>query len=207
MVEDVPPHYGFNSIRALFECFGVINDVIIPGVVDNDDLQSLSVQKRRAFIVYESSSSIAKAFAFDASIVQPYIDEFALDGILCGMSRWKNIYKQQHPSHEELQDAVDSFMSIFDNQQDAIAKSLREGKVVDDDGFVLVQSKKKRKVIPTKKFTDIKPTKGQGKLVNDLFYGFNRKSEKKEQLDDLRRQFEEDKLRAEEMKRRMKFTL
>jgi hypothetical protein len=116
----------------------------------------------------------------------------------------------------ELQEEVDSFMKEFDeNEEMELAERLRQSKEPDDDGFIKVVSKSKRKRpdndldenVSARKANTASRSRNKKKKPKELknFYRFQIKEAKVKQLDDLRKKFEEDKVKVSKMKEDRKF--
>lgn len=127
-----------------------------------------------------------------------------------GLRKWKSQYLQQRPDHSALQKQVDMFLHAFDQRTEAEKQAKKTQKpVIDEDGFMLVQSSNKRRGAPdssaksaAKKFK----RKIQEQADNAVhFYKFQEKERKLERINVLRRKFEEDKQKLLDLKATRKF--
>lgn len=114
--------------------------------------------------------------------------EFSLDNFV------KEYESRNCPPREELKARINSFMKKFEEKEEE-EKRARKRKVVDEDGFILVQKKSKGDPLPPKE----KKTKT---LVD--FYRFQLKDRKLSELEELKRKFELDKQKLAKLKSQRK---
>lgn len=60
-----------------------------------------------------------------------------------GVKKWVEQYHKHRPASEGLQLQVDRFMEMFETREQKEKEAMKDGPVVDDEGFTLVQYKKK----------------------------------------------------------------
>ncbi len=88
----------------------------------------------------------------------------------------------------------------------AIREREKNRNVADADGFITFKSRKKRKREQQKRGTSGPRSRKKSKKYElKNFYRFQMREEKRNQLADLRRKFEEDKLQVAKMKEARKF--
>ncbi len=112
--------------------------------------------------------------------------------------------KQTYSDPDELKRRVDAFMLEFDAREAELKRKLKE-KVIDEDGFELVQPS------ATNTFTSDsehsrKKRKSSSEGLND-FYKFQMKERKMAEWGDIKKQEVLDKSRLEDMKAQKKFQL
>ncbi|KAF9095221.1 Ribosomal RNA-processing protein 7 [Mortierella sp. AD031] len=137
-------------------------------------------------------------------------DAAKLSGL--GVSKWLNEYHTRRPEATELQVKVDDYMDKFERSEyEAQQAALARHNVMDDDGFTLVtragskgQNSDGVITITAAKAEDVKNLKPKKKELQD-FYRFQMREAKRDKLVDLRRKFEEDKLRIEALKVNRRF--
>ncbi|KAF9417472.1 Ribosomal RNA-processing protein 7, partial [Podila epigama] len=129
-----------------------------------------------------------------------------------GLFKWLQDYHNQRPAADALQIKVDDYMEKFERSEyEAQKAALERLNVMDEDGFTLVTSAGSKgantdgkitiRAIKTQEAKTIKPKK---KELQD-FYRFQMREAKRDKLVDLRRKFEEDKLRIEALKVNRRF--
>ncbi|KAF9983753.1 Ribosomal RNA-processing protein 7 [Modicella reniformis] len=129
-----------------------------------------------------------------------------------GVARWIDEHNRMRPEHSDLQIKVDEYMEKFEKSEyEAQQAALARLNVMDDDGFTLVTSAGNKgyntdgvirvQAIKTEDAKKIKPKK---KELQD-FYRFQMREAKRDKLVELRRKFEEDKLRIEAHKVNRRF--
>ncbi|KAF9169751.1 Ribosomal RNA-processing protein 7 [Mortierella sp. AD010] len=129
-----------------------------------------------------------------------------------GVAKWLNDYHRMRPNHSALQTKVDDYMDKFERSEyEAQQAALARLNVMDDDGFTLVTRAGNKgyntdgvikvQAIKTEDVKNIKPKK---KELQD-FYRFQMREAKRDKLVELRRKFEEDKIKIEALKVNRRF--
>lgn len=118
-------------------------------------------------------------------------------------------YKQHHalryPSHAALQASINAYLSQF-NRAEAARNRLRKHQrsVPDEDGFITVtrggRSGPARLEDAEKKKAELEERRKN--VVKDDFYRFQTREKRKEAEGELRRKFEQDRKRVQEMRQR-----
>ena len=107
---------------------------------------------------------------------------------------------------DELRKRVDTFLLAYDKQEAELRRKSRE-KVVDDDGFELVQAKPAATLsTPSVAATESKKRKSKGEDLTD-FYRFQLKERKLAEWSDAKQRDAKDKLKLADMKSNAKFQL
>ncbi|KAG0294039.1 Ribosomal RNA-processing protein 7 [Dissophora globulifera] len=126
--------------------------------------------------------------------------------------KWLNDYHRMRPVHATLQVKVDTYMEKFERSEyEAQQAALARLNVMDDDGFTLVTRAGNKGYntdgvikVQAVKAEDIQNIKPKKKELQD-FYRFQMREAKRDKLVDLRRKFEEDKVRIEALKVNRRF--
>eukprot|EP00051_Salpingoeca_urceolata_P007509 m.98230 g.98230 ORF g.98230 m.98230 type:complete len:255 (-) comp15268_c1_seq1:162-926(-) len=113
-----------------------------------------------------------------------------------GMEKWRQEFDALRQDPAELQAAVDAAVATFEDEQ-ARTKAAALAKATTDDGWTVVTAKRKDE--------PAKPKKKKKKKELTNFYRFQRIEARKEQIAQLRRKFDEDKLRMAAMVQSRKF--
>jgi ribosomal RNA-processing protein 7 len=209
-------------LKFLFASFGNIVSISF-SIIDNDnDIHTIS---RFAHILFDKKNAIKNIISASDTIFYNIGKELSQKwgpGTYFNIKRKKSIeevskmfsYIDTDPL--ELQEEVDSFMKEFDeNEEMELAERLRQSKEPDDDGFIKVVNKSKRKRpendldenTSARKANTASRSRNKKKKPKELknFYRFQIKEAKVKQLDDLRKKFEEDKVKVSKMKEDRKF--
>ncbi|KAJ2957597.1 hypothetical protein NQZ79_g6727 [Umbelopsis isabellina] len=128
-----------------------------------------------------------------------------------GFDRYRSLYSLSHPSSTELQQRVDYFIIKFqaaEYEKERIATEQQNK--MDEDGFIMVTRHHRRgtntdgtvTVTAAKSDRQVKPQKKK-ELVN--FYRFQMREQKRDQLVELRKKFEVDRKKIEQLKQTRKF--
>ncbi|KAL1929416.1 hypothetical protein VTP01DRAFT_1554 [Rhizomucor pusillus] len=129
-----------------------------------------------------------------------------------GFNRYLLSYDLSRPDHDQLQQQVDTFMVKFKaDEYEKEREAMERMSKMDEDGFVVVSRTKKRSratdgEVAVQSFgaATFDPSKVKKKELTD-FYRFQVREAKKNELMNLRRQFEEDKAKIERQKQSRKF--
>ncbi|KAF9433751.1 Ribosomal RNA-processing protein 7 [Entomortierella beljakovae] len=188
-----------------------------PKSTDEDELQNrkLFASGSQAFVVFLEEQELVRALNMKKK-KRSWLSESdsAEDARLSslGVAKWMNDYHRMRPKHATLQVKVDDYMdkferSEYENQQAALARL----NSMDDDGFTLVTSAGNKGYntdgvikVQAVKADEIKHIKPKKKELQD-FYRFQMREAKRDKLVELRRKFEEDKLRIEALKVNKRF--
>ena len=226
---NIPPWATTESIKRIFQLNGVIehiyfqcqpsvgppepqrkNDNIFPTSPDSDPYHVESGFKF-AYIVFERSSGVKNAMSkMDLSKV--HVASTAENPILLGVRKWNAEYNQQWLDKSEIKKNIESFMTNYD--QTVAETKQREEQLTepDDEGWVTVTKVAKKKATRrTEKgdeegaSTGKKGRKKKKKLVLQSFYSHQIREEKMSKVQELRKKFEQDKLKIAKMKSDRKF--
>ncbi|KAF9355894.1 Ribosomal RNA-processing protein 7 [Mortierella sp. NVP85] len=129
-----------------------------------------------------------------------------------GVAKWIGEYSRMRPEHSDLQARVDEYMDKFERSEyEAQQAAQARLNVMDEDGFTVVTSAGNKgyntdgviriQAIKAEEAKKIKPKK---KELQD-FYRFQMREAKRDKLVELRRKFEEDKVRIEALKVNRRF--
>lgn len=121
-----------------------------------------------------------------------------------GSRRYENHERLRYPPKEELFAMANKYMTVFDRLEEARAReAASRGQVEDEDGFItVVKGPKKSNPDRDEELKALaEKAKEKNKGLED-FYRFQMREKRKEKQNELLRQFEEDKKKVEEMKRR-----
>ena len=108
-------------------------------------------------------------------------------------------YKLQYPPKQELQSLVDTALTRFNAAESARMLSLKRLRSEpDEEGFITVTRREKDDFVPVVE----KKNKAVG--LED-FYKFQKREKRDQKMEELRRKFEEDKIKIEKAKQNRKF--
>ncbi|KAI8367285.1 SSU rRNA processing protein [Blakeslea trispora] len=129
-----------------------------------------------------------------------------------GLGRYVLTYQLSRPNAHDLQKEVDSFMMKFkEDEYKKERETLERMNQMDDDGFTVVVRHKKAKTTDgsinvasiSADAADAYQPKKKKELVN--FYRFQMREQKQNELSELRKRFEEDKVKIAKLKQSRKF--
>lgn len=126
------------------------------------------------------------------------------------MGKWRTEYANMRPDYSKLQTQVDLFLSAFDKRT-AAEKAAANKPVVDEEGWTLVVGSKRKGGADSAKSAIKQAAKDYARKVQKqaghafAFYKFQEKERKQERLALLRRKFEEDKKKIQDMRSNRKF--
>lgn len=120
-----------------------------------------------------------------------------------------DMYMLKDADPVELQQEVDSIMADFElGEKAAIEERERRLLEADEDGFMMVKPRKKRKRVeatPSRRGSGGPRNRKKKTYELKNFYSHQKREEKREKLYELRQRFEEDKLKVAAMKEARKF--
>jgi ribosomal RNA-processing protein 7 len=123
-----------------------------------------------------------------------------------GLKRYEQAYQFRYPSRRELLRCIDGYMTAYAQMEEARAQeNARKRQMPDDDGFVTVMrgSKGGVRTEEAKDLAEKQKDKDKSRSVED-FYRFQMREKRKEEQQKLLRDFEGDKQRVAEMRKRRK---
>ena len=203
-------------LKDLFASFGNIVSISF-SIIDNDDDKYAT--SRFAHILFDKKNAIKNIISASDTIFYNIGKEVSQKwgpAAYFNIKRKKTIeeiskmfpYIESDP--KELQEDVDAYLKEFDDKEEIErAERIRQSKEPDDDGFTKVIGKNKRKRIENEsdenlgaRKTNISRSRNKKKKPKELknFYRFQIKDTKIKQLDELRKKFEEDKMKVSKMK-------
>lgn len=218
LLHHVPPLLERSEVIDLLTYFGAVESLSIEnlGVGSTENLSTdrfsseiSSTSKRcmsRAMLVaFVLPCSLESLKTYDFSVAHPSLST----RITSGMVKWYQEYQSNRPNTSTVMEQVMEFMSLFDDNEARIRSELKSGPVVDESGFTLVRSKKRRK----RHIRDTQQLDISKKLRRDKaalhaeanLYCFKTKFSKQNELQSIRSKFEEDKAKIRAMRNQRKF--
>jgi len=183
-VANVPFGWASEDLQQVFSCFGEVSSSVI---LEPENSSILGA--KRALICFANSEDFARALTTD---MQKTRQPFQAGSLPCGMQKWIAEYQAQRPAADKLQIQVDRFMEFFDQRS-------AKGSTADEDGWTTVAANTKRRRVLVPKGVTL-PDKKKKKGANLHFYKHEERAKKQNQLEELRRKFEEDKAKLAQLK-------
>lgn len=212
-VLNIPPYATEESITRVFSVAGLVQKATLIDSYKNEhqtkyQIESKFFNEQRpfkfqiGFVVFSKSESLDIIFRLDEL---PAINSEE-HPVLTGVAKWTDQYNKRSVDPVEMQKEIDDYMKIYDK----VKKAGDVQEEADDDGWITVGRKgqnagfKQKESVISKLEQKIKDQKKKTKNLTN-FYSFELRESKKQQLIDLRRKFEEDKLKMNSMKQNRKF--
>lgn len=176
------------------------------------DVHSITFTKTKgfktAYIVFKNESSLDKAL----ELSEDCVITLNSDTNVCftGLKKWCKQYNDSLCDEQKMKKEIEEYLTLYDKQiEDRIAKE--QNVEEDDDGWVTITGGKKRgQFAPSRKESTIgrmqqkeEQRKKKKQLLN--FYTFQIRETKKQNLAELRKKFELDKKRLQELKLKRTF--
>ncbi|EFN76892.1 Gastric cancer antigen Zg14-like protein [Harpegnathos saltator] len=197
-VFNVPPYATTDSLKYAFaEYCGNVRSVTFTNAKGF----------KTAYIVFETESSLDKAMELSKDCVITLNNDRNIH--LIGLEKWSKEYNDSICDEQITRREIEEYMALYDKSiNDRVA---REKDAEDDDGWTTVTGRKKRgQFAPSRKESTIgkllqkeKQSKKKKQLVN--FYTFQIREAKKQNLAELRKKFELDKKKLQELKLKRTF--
>ena len=211
-VLNIPPYANEKSIARVFTVAGLVQKVTLIDSYKNEHQTKYEIKSEYfkephpfkfqiGFIVFNKSESLDIIFRID-ELPALNCEE---SPILTGVAKWTDQYNKRVVDTVKMQKEIDDYMKIYDK----IKKAGDVPEEADDDGWTTVGKKgqnagfKQKESVISKLEQKIRDQKKKAQLSN--FYSFELRESKKQQLMNLRRKFEDDKLKMHSMKQNRKF--
>jgi len=221
---NIPPWATAEAIRRIFQANGPVEQVYfqsapsvgppnLPGdsiFREEEDPYSVGGGFKFGYIVFERPQGVKNAMN-KMDLSKEVVASTAENPIVVGVKRWSIEYNEQWMKEEEVKESVESFMLEHDKKVAEEKKAGEDLAEPDEDGWVTVsrQDKKKPAVAAVVKEDDRgrgkKNRRKKKKLVLQNFYSHQIKEDKMDRIHELRKKFEEDKLKISKMKSERKF--
>uniref|UniRef100_A0A7S3XPT4 Ribosomal RNA-processing protein 7 C-terminal domain-containing protein n=1 Tax=Heterosigma akashiwo TaxID=2829 RepID=A0A7S3XPT4_HETAK len=204
-------------LKHLFRKFGEIEGVSVGSLADEEDAASKPVF---AHVVFESKKSVKAALragAFSAEEAAAALE--AAEPPPTGLEGIIHKYRSQRLSFEDIENNANIQMAAFEKmeEEEKLERERKRANPVDADGFTLVTYKKQAAPQPAdggegvgrsgKKRGGAARGRTRNKKKTELtnFYRFQMREAKRDQLQELRRRFEEDKARVARLREGRRF--
>lgn len=212
-VLNIPPYVVEESIARIFSVAGEVQSVTLIDNYKNENQTKYQVQSEYfneprpfkfqiGFIVFTKSESLDIVLRME-ELPAVNCEEHP---ILTGVAKWTNEYNKRMVDPIEMQKEIEDYMKVYDKMKKAEDIQVES----DDEGWITVGKKgqnagfKQKESVISKLEQKIKNQKKKTKNLTN-FYSFELRESKKQQLMELRRKFEEDKLKMYSMKQNRKF--
>lgn len=220
LILNVPPYVQETELRYAFQRIGEIEEVYL-GIdvndvpsMDNDNAEKCvskyfnpkkSIENFKcAWLVFKASRSLRAALKEDEVVLHG----FERTTLVTGLDKWMNEYTSQIPNEKDLEAEVNKYMDVF--EVDELKEREDEKRVeTDEDGWTIVKKSGKnagfqqKESIISKIEDKIASRKSKKELAN--FYTFQIRDSKQRHIVGMRKRFESDKRKVEQMKRDRKF--
>ena len=120
-----------------------------------------------------------------------------------GTKRYEAHHALRYPPRTELLSSVDSYMSAYGQMEEARSREeAKKRQQPDEEGFITVTKGAKGGIIRKEDAKELGAREREKETGIENFYRFQMREKRKEEQGRLMRQFEEDKRKVEEMRRR-----
>lgn len=231
---NVPPWMTAEALRRLFQNNGPIEAVYLqlepsvgPPPLPSDSVFSSTRDPYRvgsgfryAYIVFSLPAGVRNTMtkmALDTVRVASTPEH----PIAAGLTKWAAEYNERVVDAKQLTDSIQGFMQRFDQEEVKKKEEEEDLMEADEEGWITVTKSTKKSAGKAKKKTEEEDKAGGGegggvrgkknrkkkKKTTQLknFYSFQVKEDKMQHIKELRRKFEEDKLKIAKMKAERKF--
>lgn len=217
------PFYITNaSIKQIFSPLGKITAVYLnntPAFPKKTTPKKSKIDPYKSLIFTDTNNYLYSYVVFDDEFIFEILNKLSLDSIdkpikcitgivKTGLSKWIDEYKAIRLSPEIFEKRIRKYMFNYDKEKLRESEALKiETNQPDKDGWITVTKKTRKRIAKSQlrpnKLRRLKSRKKQKELLN--FYKFQLRDEKKKQLTELQKKFEEDKMKVEDMKAKRKF--
>ena len=214
-VVNVPSHYTPACLTTLFSCFGAVSHSLILPSPSSSTLLPIPPPHpyyRSARVIFTSPTSLTTALTTDLShTLQPPPPLPPTFTPL--LQQLREAYAASLPDVEGLEEAVDGFMEGWDRERREEEQKRRRGEGEgEDEGWTVVRRKRRRAGDEEGEEVAMEELKRReerkrAKRSSVGFYRFAAREQRTEQLEELKRKFEEDKARIAARKANRTFNL
>jgi len=224
---NIPPWATVESIKRIFQANGPIENIYFesspsvgPPPQPSDNIFSNVIDPYKigcgfkfGYIVFERSMGVKNSMS-KMDLKKEFIASTEEKPILVGVKRWAEDYNNQWKDEKEISLNINSYMTEYDKNVTLAKNAADEMGEPDEDGWVTVvrQDKKKANNAPAStKDQEKDRTRGKKnrrkkkKVTLQNFYSHQVKEDKMDKIQELRKKFEEDKLKIAKMKADRKF--
>lgn len=211
---NIPPYATEESIERVCSIAGQVEKVTLVDSYKNEQKTKYQVKSaffndsrlfkfQIAFIVFKKSESLELILRCN-KLPALSTDE---NPVLTGIAKWTEQYNKRTVNVEEMQNEIDTYMKHYDKVKKA--EEMQEDEA-DDDGWVTVGKKgniasfKQKESVVSKLEKKLQDQRKKAKNLTN-FYSFENRESKKNQLMELRKKFEDDKMKMNSMKQNRKF--
>lgn len=214
VVLNIPPYATEEAIARVFSCAGQVEKVSLIESYQNENKTKYQIKSeifneprpfkfQIGFIVFKKSESLDLIFRL-SELPPLSTDEHP---VLTGVAKYTAQYNKRMIDYEVMHTEIEEYMKHYDK----VKKAADEQQVDDDDdGWVTVGKKgnvagfKQKESVISKLEQKLQNQRKKAKNLTN-FYSFELRESKKQQLMDLRRKFEDDKLKMNSMRQNRKF--
>ena len=202
-----PPFAKIEEVRQVYSAHGEIADVYLkrtPGVIrDLGEVNGKDVENsyKVAYVVFLNEENLKRVLSKTMKKVDVEVNTSNV-----GVSKWSMEYMEDRTDVSTLKTSADDFMHEFDKEEAAKKREQEKLKEKDEEGWVTIVRKGKKHLggdIDVSQNRRKKRKKKNKELLN--FYAFQQRESRRDHIAQLRKKFEEDKLRVQAMKQARKF--
>ncbi|XP_052895503.1 ribosomal RNA-processing protein 7 homolog A [Anopheles moucheti] len=208
-VLNVPPYATEEALKHAFSSAGEIERVLLQEKPSNKESAPIEIIDKNVFCFKVAYVVFAKPDSLNKLLRKRKINPLHSEAnpLLTGVAKWTKAYQERIPDPAALQQEIDEYMATYDQKIEA-QKAMEINNAPDDDGWVTVSKKnsgvfaQKQVVVKKleKKLDDDRTTK---QLKN--FYTFQIRESKKDDIISLRKKYDRDLKKMEQIKKAKRF--
>lgn len=199
---NIPPYVTSENLKRIFgDLCGIVSNVYF----------IISKGFKTAYIIFENESDLEKALEISDDYIVTLNDgnNFCLTGI----RKWCIEYNRSVCNEKKMKEEIETYMQNYDKKiaEKIIKEKMMEEEVQNNDGWVTVTRRKKRgQFALSRKESTINKVQHKEEQKNKKkqllnFYTFQIRESKKQNLAELRKKFELDKKRLQDLKLKRTF--
>uniref|UniRef100_A0A182WSL8 RRP7 domain-containing protein n=1 Tax=Anopheles quadriannulatus TaxID=34691 RepID=A0A182WSL8_ANOQN len=208
-VLNVPPYATEQALQHAFSSAGEIERVVLqekPSSKESAPIERMDKDVfcfKVAYVVFAKPGALRKLLK-TKSINALHAEERPL---LTGVDKWTRAYQERIPNPAALQQEIDQYMESYDRKIEE-QKAAESSNVVDEDGWVTVSKKSSGVFAQTQgvvKRLEKKLYEGQSEKELKNFYTFQIRESKKNDIISLRKKYDRDLKKMEQIKKAKRF--
>lgn len=201
---NLPTDTSLSHIRQLCQALG--NTLV------SDYIPELGVSGNRAKIIFPDKTACSR-FLSKAKAAKPEDNIIWPVSPLSGSKRYLESVMAKYVDQQQLYKEVNSYMEEFAKEEERKLQQVQKlSQNVDEDGFTMVVGSKRKSSggiakpqIMTKEMLEAQQAKKKRKKEKTDFYRFQLREQKKNEMNNLLKRFQDDKLKIQELRQKKRF--
>uniref|UniRef100_A0A182LVP4 RRM domain-containing protein n=1 Tax=Anopheles culicifacies TaxID=139723 RepID=A0A182LVP4_9DIPT len=208
-VLNVPPYATEEALRHAFSAAGDVERVVLQEKPSNKESAPFEIMAKHVFCFKVAYVVFAKPDALKKFLRTKNINPLDSEEhpMLIGLPKWTKAHRERIPDPAALQQEIDEYMETYDKKIEE-QKAKESNNAADEDGWVTVSKKNsgvflQKEMVVKKLEKKIENDRSTKELKN--FYTFQIRESKKDDIISLRKKYDRDLKKMEQIKKAKRF--